>query len=704
MYYPNPTISNSQMWKFETEGRGRRAVVLSVSNGVESFTAGELVHCGAFIGGIVAFRQGETDRSHQVQMLQFVLREDEILATSLLRWHGFEELGKKLDKASFEIRRAIDHHRHHQDKIEELPSTLQLTTGADLIALSKEVSRLFLKPATPRKSSPKKHSITPSNSHLRLADQIRVGYRDEVAEVETLKLSGDFSTSEESGSDEELEMVPARKRRPTAKNVSTRLAKASLKSPRKRNGDPANKSNLNSRASNISDDVGLDAEESDDSESIRSVRKFARPKTTRTPQNSDGPKINLPRFPTISSPLSAIDRATANLHPASDPAAHKCRDSQFDQLFVALEGAIAAQTGTCIYVSGTPGTGKTSVIREVVAQLDLRVREKELSPFTFLEINGMKLVHPNDAYGHLWKALDRGQMSASNAMSALEAVFTTAEPQDKRGVMVLLLDELDQLMTSGQQLMYNFFNWPSLPHSRLIVLAVANIMDLPERMLSNKISSRVGLTRIQFPGYTHTELKEIVTQRLGDDCGQLIVDEAIEYATRKVAGVGGDARRVLDFIRQAIILAANSGETANEGRGDLPAKTSHVRDVILSSQTPPSAVFIKTLGSSTKVLLCALLARIRRTNSIEAPIHEVLKQASQLVKSAVDSENLVFHLYAGRTARLAFFQTATMELVESGIIMQQAIKGEASPIVRLMVPVESIKDYLENDTELKGMI
>lgn len=57
---------------------------------------------------------------------------------------------------------------------------------------------------------------------------------------------------------------------------------------------------------------------------------------------------------------------------------------------------------------------------------------------------------------------------------------------------VVLMDELDLLVTSKQTVMYNFFEWPTWMHSRLIVVAVANTMDLPERMLSNKVSSRMG--------------------------------------------------------------------------------------------------------------------------------------------------------------------------------------------------------------------
>ena len=49
---------------------------------------------------------------------------------------------------------------------------------------------------------------------------------------------------------------------------------------------------------------------------------------------------------------------------------------------------------------------------------------------------------------------------------------------------VVLMDELDQLMTTKQVGIYNFFNWPTLAGSKLVVLAIANTMDLPERSAS----------------------------------------------------------------------------------------------------------------------------------------------------------------------------------------------------------------------------
>ena len=53
------------------------------------------------------------------------------------------------------------------------------------------------------------------------------------------------------------------------------------------------------------------------------------------------------------------------------------------------------------------------------------------------------------------------------------------------------MDELDQLLTAKQDVVYNFFNWPAMRDSQLFVIAVANRMDLPQH-LAAKIKSRLG--------------------------------------------------------------------------------------------------------------------------------------------------------------------------------------------------------------------
>jgi hypothetical protein len=60
---------------------------------------------------------------------------------------------------------------------------------------------------------------------------------------------------------------------------------------------------------------------------------------------------------------------------------------------------------------------------------------------------------------------------------------------------------------------------------------IANTMDLPERMLP-RIASRLGLHRISFGPYSHTQLQQILATRLE---GIPAFDkQAVEFASRKV--------------------------------------------------------------------------------------------------------------------------------------------------------------------------
>ena len=47
-----------------------------------------------------------------------------------------------------------------------------------------------------------------------------------------------------------------------------------------------------------------------------------------------------------------------------------------------------------------------------------------------------------------------------------------------------------------QTVLYNLFDWPTRQQAKLVVLAVANTMDLPERIMINRVASRlVGVAK-----------------------------------------------------------------------------------------------------------------------------------------------------------------------------------------------------------------
>lgn len=400
-----------------------------------------------------------------------------------------------------------------------------------------------------------------------------------------------------------------------------------------------------------------------------SPRKLATPSgrkiMTRKPLEFTplGTRVLAPEH-TQSSPYQ-IARST--LHVSAVPHALPCRETEFETVHSHLEAAITAGTGACIYISGTPGTGKTATVREVVASLQAAAAEEELDDFYFVEINGMKVTDPHQSYSLLWEALKGDRVSPTHALELLEREFTTPSP--RRVPCVVLMDELDQLVTRNQGVMYNFFNWPQLRHSRLIVLAVANTMDLPERTLSNKISSRLGLTRITFPGYTHTQLMTIIQSRLSG-VGQVIVEsDAIQFASRKVAAVSGDARRALDICRRAVELAEQDEARLHPAvpdkenqAPDTPSKTPGRPKTVTAPAAPPSpgalappgpkrggvvsiatikraineatstplVAHLRSLPLTNKLFLAALLARLRRTGLPESTLADVVDEALRL--------------------------------------------------------------------------
>ncbi|CBF87934.1 hypothetical protein AN1207.2 [Aspergillus nidulans FGSC A4] len=451
------------------------------------------------------------------------------------------------------------------------------------------------------------------------------------------------------------------------------------------------------------------------------------------------------------------------LHVSAVPDSLPCRKKEFDTVYSHLSAAIMEGTGTCIYISGTPGTGKTATVREVVAQLNAAVLAEEMDDFIFVEINGMKVTDPHQSYSLLWEALKGDRVSPSHALDLLDREFSNPSP--RRVSCVVLMDELDQLVTKNQSVMYNFFNWPALRHSRLIVLAVANTMDLPERTLSNKISSRLGLTRITFPGYKHTDLMEIITTRLASVPGKIVDSDAIQFASRKVAAVSGDARRALDICRRAVEIAEQSNEAAGvealdaddtESLPPTPSKTAArkeranakqtlsispqkstatprkqtpgrvtiatIKQAIQEATSTPLQQSLRCLPLSAKLFLAALLARVRRTGITESTFGDVTDEAKRIADAAVAVAGAAgagikeFLLAGGTGTRVQALGFAAMELMNSGVLALEATsgsrglggaaiptRGDRSGKVRLRVAAEDVRAAFRDDVEAKGL-
>ncbi|KAJ4196416.1 Origin recognition complex, subunit 1 [Fusarium falciforme] len=453
-----------------------------------------------------------------------------------------------------------------------------------------------------------------------------------------------------------------------------------------------------------------------------------RRRKARSPSPADT-TYHPPQTPTKTGRGSTVATPTSRrsqIEPGSRTKSLPCREGEFSLVYSHLEAAISDGTGNCIYISGTPGTGKTATVREVISRLEEAVGADELDDFIFVEINGMKITDPHQSYTLLWEALKGQRASPAQSLDLLEREFSNPSP--RRIPCVVLMDELDQLVTKNQAVMYNFFNWPTLRHSRLIVLAVANTMDLPERTLSNKISSRLGLTRITFPGYNHEQLMKIIQSRLEGVPGNIVDPDAIQFASRKVAAVSGDARRALDICRRAVELAeadAPGDPTTPSKRERLAGSQGQPRGVgrvtiatikkaINEATTNPVQQHLRSLPLMSKLLMAALMMRIRRTGLAETTFGETLDEihrASLRAPSALPGVAAVLNngLKGTQTGamrpmtRPGHIHTAALELVAAGLINLEAQRAERSSKLRLSIADDEVKMALRDDGDLKAL-
>lgn len=264
-------------------------------------------------------------------------------------------------------------------------------------------------------------------------------------------------------------------------------------------------------------------------------------------------KRSTPQTPLTPAAVQTVYHQARQLFSRSaDPGQLIGRDDERNQLKGFLGRCSEIHPSGCLYVSGPPGTGKSAMVNEMTGEA------AKASTVKKAYINCMSIKSSKDLYATLIDQLCKdGETTEADAASSLQKLFM---PKKKTSdVFLVVLDEIDHILTLDLESLYSVFEWSLQKTSRLVLVGIANALDLTDRFLPRLKSRNLKPELLPFLPYSAAQIKNIITTRLKSLVPEgaplpFIHPAAIELCSRKVSSQTGDLRKAFEICRRAIDL------------------------------------------------------------------------------------------------------------------------------------------------------
>ncbi|TVY78193.1 Cell division control protein [Lachnellula suecica] len=280
---------------------------------------------------------------------------------------------------------------------------------------------------------------------------------------------------------------------------------------------------------------------------------------------------------------------------SSEPGRLVGREAEKEELTSFVQERITKTSGGCIYVSGPPGTGKSAMVNEVTTDFE----ESPILKKAY--VNCMSLKTCNDLYGSLLESLCDEEVLEGDEVKTLQGMF--APKKKTLNVYVVTLDEIDHVLSLDLEILYKLFEWSLQKSSHLILVGIANALDLTDRFLPRLKARNLKPQLLPFLPYSAAQIKTVITTRLKSlvaadsskpDYLPFLHPAAIELCSRKVSSQTGDLRKAFDICRRAIDVVEAEVKRKHEQAlleqiaQNSPSKRALEENVNLSSPVAPS--------------------------------------------------------------------------------------------------------------------
>ncbi|KAH8432621.1 AAA family ATPase CDC6 [Aspergillus melleus] len=266
------------------------------------------------------------------------------------------------------------------------------------------------------------------------------------------------------------------------------------------------------------------------------------------------------------------------------------RDAEREKLTSFIQDGVKSRHGDCLYVSGPPGTGKSALVQEVC-------RELELESVKVAHINCASMRTARDVYSKLIEDLCEDDLVFKKSETErLKSLFIPDKKQN--GFFLVTLDEIDHLLTADAGVLQSLFEWALHTKSKLMLIGIANALDLTDRSLPQLKAKNLKPQLLPFLPYNASQIAGVITNRLRSLLPQgqhqdpafvpFAQPAAIMLCAKKVASQTGDLRKAFELVKRAIDLIEQETLEKLEKQAtcpESPSKTILVENNNLSSPT-----------------------------------------------------------------------------------------------------------------------
>ncbi|KAJ5147547.1 uncharacterized protein N7443_000859 [Penicillium atrosanguineum] len=406
------------------------------------------------------------------------------------------------------------------------------------------------------------------------------------------------------------------------------------------------------------------------------VQVGAKATTPRTPRHSDLPLT--PRQSTTPTVAQSVYSQARQLFARGANSGRLVgRDMEREKVSRFIEDCLESKKGSCLYISGPPGTGKSAMVNEVC-------QEMELSTVKVSHVNCVSMRSARDVYSKLIQDFsdDTEEVFKKSEAERLKAMFVPSEQTDK--LFLVSLDEMDHLLQGDSGVLQSLFEWSLHGKSALMLIGIANALDLTDRSLPQLKAKNLKPTLLPFLPYNAASIGNVITSRLrslipvGVDSDPKFVPfvqpAAIQLCAKKVASQTGDLRKAFELIKRAIdaieqetqsklekqiaeladsILTENKNLSSPSKAGAAPrpstmvnytvvtaprASIAHVARITTSAFGQGTIQRLKGLNLQQKAAICSLIALERKRREFEVPNTPSKNRSSApTVKQAFDT-------------------------------------------------------------------